>query len=255
MMEARGDDVHIWFLKPANFDSQKKYPLVQLIHGGPQQSWGDDWSNRWNPQLWANAGYAVSMINFHGSTGYGQSFTDSVSTNWGSYPYFDIMNGTDYVISRYPWIDGTKVSACGGSFGGYMINWILGNTDRFTALVDHDGIFDTKAAYYSTEEIWFPEWEFAGKPWNSPLYDKWNPSKLVNKWKTPTLIIHGGRDYRIDISQGLGTFTALQRRNITSKLLVFPQENHWVLNSRNGIKWYHAVLGWLNTFNNITQNF
>jgi len=227
--------------------------LVHLIHGGPQQAWGDDWSYRWNPQLWASHGYAVAGVNFHGSTGFGQSFTDSIRGNWGSYPYFDILNATDYLLNSFRWLDGARVSACGGSYGGYMINWILGNTDRFSALVAHDGIFDTRAAYFATEELWFPEWEFKGTPWAAPtLYDKWNPANLVVNWTSntsPTLVIHGGRDYRLDVSQGLATFTALQRRGIDSKFLYFPLENHWVLNPHNGIKWYETVLGWLDEHN------
>jgi dipeptidyl aminopeptidase/acylaminoacyl peptidase len=243
------DEVDIWFMNPLNFDDSIKWPLVLLIHGGPQQSWGDDWSFRWNPQLWTAHGYAVAMINFHGSTGYGQDFTDSISGNWGGYPFDDIMNGTVYILINYQWLYKNKVSACGAYFGCFFIIWFIGNTTRFSSLVVHDGMFDTRAAYYSTEEIWFNEWEFKGQPWNSDLYDKWNPRNLVKNWKTPTLVVHGGRDYRLDLSQGLSTFTTLQRMNITSQFLYFPLENHWVLNPLNGIKWYNTVLSWLDRFN------
>jgi len=194
------------------------------------------------------------MINFHGSTGFGQNFTDSISGNWGGYPFEDIMIGTKFLLSIFPWIDGEHVSACGASYGGYMINWLLGNAPGyFSAFVLHDGMFDSIVSYYITDELWFPEFEFKGTPWahQDNTYEKWNPSnsdKLL-QWNTPTLIIHGGKDYRLEVSQGLSTFTALQRLGITSELLYFPLENHWILNPRNGIKWYHSVIGWLDRFN------
>jgi len=242
--------VQVWLIKPLGFDENKKWPLVHLIHGGPQQSWGDDWSYRWNPHLWSQHGYAVAMVNFHGSTGFGQNFTDAIRGNWGSYPFWDILNATDYLTRNFSWIDKTRIHGCGASYGGYMINWILGNTKIFRSLIAHDGIFDVRAAYFSTEELWFNEWEFFGTPWtNRELYDKWNPANLVNSWSTPTLVIHGGRDYRLDISQGLSTFTALQRNNVKSRLFYLPMENHWVLNDNNGIKWYQTVFDWLDTNN------
>jgi len=244
-----GDTVYGWVVPPVNYKPGQKYPVVQLVHGGPQGNWGDDWSYRWNPQLWAAHGYFVYMIDFHGSTGYGQAFTDAISGNWGSYPYWDIMNGTEYVLSQYPDMDPNRVAACGASYGGFMINWIQGHTNFFKALVTHDGIFDTTLGYYATEELWFPEWEFKGLPWEVPEnYQKWNPAAFINNWQTPHLIIHGQHDYRLPVSHGLGAFTVLQRKNIPSQFLYFTEENHWVLNDANGIKWYHTVLAWLDRF-------
>jgi len=186
------------------------------------------------------------MIDFHGSTGYGQKFTNSILGNWGSYPFEDIMKGTSEMVNKHPWIDSNRLVACGASYGGYMINWIQGQTTIFKALVTHDGLFDTRFGYYSTEELWFAEAEFSGLPWDgTSVYDKWNPANYVANWKTPHLIIHGQRDFRLPLGNGLAAFTALQRRGVPSKLLYFTMENHWVLNDENGIKWYHAVLGWL----------
>jgi dipeptidyl aminopeptidase/acylaminoacyl peptidase len=245
-----GAKIQGFYLKPVGFDENKVWPLVILIHGGPQSPWNNDWSFRWNPQMWASRGYAVAMFNFHGSPGFGQNFTDIISGNWGSYPYWDIINGTNYVLAQNKYLHKQLVSACGASYGGYMINWIMGQSSMFNSLVVHDGMFDTVSAYYTTEQLWFPEWEFKGKPWTSrDIYDKWNPSNYVTNWATPALVIHGGRDYRLDITQGLSVFTTLQRLGIPSKLLVFPEENHWVLNPNNGIKWYHSVLDWLDQWN------
>lgn len=242
--------IQSWLLKPYNFTETTKWPVVLLIHGGPQGAWLDDWSYRWNPQLWASHGYAVIAINPHGSTGFGQKFTDAVSKNWGGKPFIDLMNGTDAALQRYSWMKPQSVFACGASYGGYMINWINSQTNRFKALVCHDGAFDTMGLYYSTDELWFNEWEFGGVPWQNPkLYDVFNPLRYSSQMKTPTLIIHGGRDYRLPISQGISTFTALQRRGIPSKLLYFPEENHWVLNPSNGILWYNTVLAWLDQWN------
>jgi len=186
------------------------------------------------------------MIDFHGSSGYGQNFTDSILGHWGSYPYEDIIIGTNYALNLYRWMDPNRLSACGASFGGFMINWIQGHTTIFKALVTHDGIFDTVGAYYSTEELWFPEAEFKGTPWdNFPLYMKFNPMAFVNKWQTPHLIIHGQHDYRLELYHGLGAYTTLQRMGIPSKFLYMTMENHWVLSDENSIKWYHTVLDWL----------
>jgi len=218
--------------------------------GDHKEFFGDSWGYRWNAQLWASRGYAVAMVNFHGSTGFGQNFTNTVTGNWGSYPLIDIMNATEFLLGYFKWIDPNKLSACGASFGGYMINWLLGNTNKFNALVCHDGKFDTHNSYFSTDELWFPEWDFYGTPWSAPeLYDKWDPSSLVTKWETPTLIIHGGRDYRVDLAQGLSTFTALQRLGKTSELLYFPLETHFVSSPRNSIKWYNTVLDFLDRYN------
>jgi dipeptidyl aminopeptidase/acylaminoacyl peptidase len=237
-----------WLFKPLGWqpETKRSWPVAFLIHGGPQGAWTNDWSYRWNPQLWAARGYAVVMINPHGSTGFGQAFTDEVSGDWGGAPFTDLMRGLDYILANNAWMDRNRICACGASYGGYMINWIHGHTKRFRCLVNHDGVFDTRFAYYSTDELWFPEWEFKGVPWQNPvLYQKWNPQNYVGNWSTPTLVIHGGKDYRLPITEGIATFTALQRRGIPSMLLYFPEENHWVLNARNSIMWYDTVLGWL----------
>ena len=236
-----------WLLKPANFSPAKKYPLAFLIHGGPQSAWMDAFSTRWNPQVYTGAGYVVVMINFHGSTGYGQKFTDSISTEWGSYPYEDLMKGLDYALQQYRFIDRKRVAALGASYGGYMINWLNGHTDRFRCMVNHDGLFDLKSMYYTTEELYFTEHDFKTPPFkDATLYDKWNPSNHVDKWKTPTLVIHGGKDYRVPQGEGFSTFTALQRQGIESRLLFFPDENHWVLKPANSLRWHKEVLGWIN---------
>eukprot|EP01100_Stratorugosa_tubuloviscum_P010454 TRINITY_DN448_c0_g1_i1.p1 TRINITY_DN448_c0_g1~~TRINITY_DN448_c0_g1_i1.p1 ORF type:complete len:727 (+),score=357.62 TRINITY_DN448_c0_g1_i1:43-2181(+) len=247
--ENGGDMVQGWLLRPIGWNNSAayhSYPVALLIHGGPEDAWIDSWSYRWNPQLWASHGYAVISINPHGSTGYGQAFQDAVNGNWGGLPFQDIMTGVDFALANFPWMDPNRVGACGASYGGYMINWINGHTNRFKALVCHDGMFDTYAGYFETDELWFPEWEFLGTPWTpGSVYEKWNPRNYVSSWQTPTLVIHGGRDFRLPLTQGLSAFTSLQRQNIPSKLLFFPEENHWVLNQRNSIMWYNEVLGWL----------
>jgi dipeptidyl aminopeptidase/acylaminoacyl peptidase len=245
---ALGDTVHGWIVYPVDFDPAKKYPVAFLIHGGPQGSFGNDFHYRWNPQAYAGAGYAAVTVDFHGSTGYGQAFTDAIRDDWGGKPYEDLVKGLDYALSRYPFLDATRMCALGASYGGYMINWIAGQplADRFRCLVSHDGNLDERAAYYMTEELWFPEWEHGGTPWENPQgYEKQNPVNFVKNWKTPTLVIHGQKDYRIADAQGLATFTALQRKGIPSQLLFFPDENHWVLKPRNSIQWHETVLAWL----------
>ncbi|KAI9009563.1 S9C family peptidase [Gaertneriomyces semiglobifer] len=243
---AEDEQVMGWIYKPTNFKAEERYPLAFLIHGGPEGAWNDGWSYRWNPQMWASAGYAVVTINFHGSTGYGSSFTESILKNWGSRPYDDLMIGLDYVLEQYGFIDADRMAALGASYGGYMINWINGHSKRFRCLVNHDGIFSTKSAYYATEELFFPEHEFAGTPYeNADLYKKFDPSEFVQEWATPTLIIHGEKDYRLPVTEGLSAFTALQRRGIPSRFLYFPDENHWVLKPGNSVRWYTEVLKWL----------
>ncbi len=244
---ANGENVFGYVVKPVDFKRDKKYPMAFLIHGGPQGSFGNAWSYRWNPQVYAGAGYGVVMIDFHGSTGYGQAFTDSISGDWGGKPLQDLKLGLDAALKDNPWIDGDRVCALGGSYGGYMINWIAGQwPDRFKCLVSHDGIFDNRTMYYSTEELWFPEHEFAGPEYQNPSsYAKFNPVDFVGKWKTPMLVIHGAQDYRVPDSQGLAVFTALQRRGVPSELLYFPNENHWVLQPADSIEWYDTVLAWL----------
>ncbi len=239
--------VYAYLVKPVDFDPGKKYPIAFLIHGGPQGSFGDNFHYRWNPQVYAGAGFAVLMIDFHGSTGYGQAFTDAISGDWGGKPLRDLQKGLAAALERYPFLDGERAAALGASFGGYMINWIAGNwPDSFKALVNHDGNLDERMAYFDTEELWFPEWEHGGTPWDNPEgYEKFNPVNLVSKWKTPMLVIHGAKDFRVVETQGMATFTALQRRGIPSRFLYFPDENHWVLKPHNSILWHETVLEWI----------
>jgi dipeptidyl aminopeptidase/acylaminoacyl peptidase len=241
------ETVYGYVVKPADFELGKKYPVAFLIHGGPQGSFDNTFHYRWNPQVYAGAGYAVVMVDFHGSTGYGQAFTDSIRDDWGGKPLEDLKKGLDAALARYSWLDGDRVAALGASFGGYMINWIAGNwPNRFRCLVMHDGTLDERFAYFDTEELWFPEWEHAGTPWSNPQnYEKHNPVNFVKNWKTPMLVIHGALDYRVPDTQGLATFNTLQRLGIPSKLLYFPDENHWVLKPANSILWHETVLAWL----------
>jgi dipeptidyl aminopeptidase/acylaminoacyl peptidase len=243
---ANDDDVQGFLIKPSGFDPAKKYPLKFLIHGGPQGAWGNSWTYRWNAELFAANGYVVVMINFHGSTGYGQKFTDSISGDWGGKPYVDLMKGLDYVEKTYPFIDKNREAALGASYGGYMVNWLLGHTDRFKCIVSHDGVFNTESAYGTTEELWFPEWEFKGPPWKQrELYRKFSPHLFADKFKTPTLVVHGQNDYRLDVSEGFQLFTTLQRLKVPSKMLYFPDEGHWVLKPQNSRLWYKTVNDWV----------
>ncbi|MCK9460502.1 MAG: S9 family peptidase [Proteobacteria bacterium] len=243
---AGGDKVHGFLLKPPGFDPKKKYPLLLLVHGGPQGAFGDEFHFRWNLQMFATPGFVVAAINFHGSTGYGQAFTDSISGDWGGKPYDDLVKGIDFLVGKHPFIDGGNVSAAGASYGGFMINWMLGHTDRFRSLVSHDGVFNQISMYGSTEELWFPEWEYKGTPWDAPeLYAKHNPVDHVGKFKTPTLVVHGENDFRVPYGQGLELFTALQRKGVESKLLLFPDENHFVQRPQNARLWWNTVLEWL----------
>jgi len=246
---AHGDKVQGWLLRPGRFEPGRKYPVALIIHGGPQGAIMDSFHYRWNPQAFAGAGYVAVAINFHGSTGFGQSFTDAINKDWGGAPYEDLMKGLDYVLATYGFTDGDRVAALGASYGGWMINWIAGHTDRFRALVSHDGELDITSTYYSTEELWFPEWEFGGAPWqNREMYERWSPEKFVDRWKTPMLVIHGGRDYRLVETEGMSVFTALQRRGVPSKFVLFPDENHWVLKPRNSVFWYDTVLAWIDRY-------
>ncbi len=241
------ETVYTYVVKPVDFDPNKKYPVAFLIHGGPQGSFSNHFHYRWNPQVYAGAGYAAVMVDFHGSTGYGQAFTDSIRGDWGGKPLEDLKKGLAATLERYSWMDGNRVAALGASFGGYMINWIAGNwPDRFRCLVNHDGNLDERMAYFDTEELWFPEWDHEGTPWTNPQgYEKHNPINYIKNWKTPMLVIHGALDFRVVDTQGISTFTALQRRGIPSKLLYFPDENHWVLKPQNSILWHETVLSWL----------
>jgi dipeptidyl aminopeptidase/acylaminoacyl peptidase len=243
---ANRDPVEGFLVKPPNFDPNKKYPVKFLIHGGPEGAWGDDWSYRWNPELFAANGYVVIMINFHGSTGYGQKFIDAINGDWGGAPFEDLMKGLDYAEKTYPFIDKDRECALGASYGGYMTNWILGHTDRFKCIVTHDGMFNTEAAWGTTEELWFNEWEFKGTPYNNrELYRKWSPHLSATNFKTPTLVVHGQLDYRLDVSEGFQLFTTLQRLKVPSKMLYFPDEGHWVLKPQNSQLWYKTVNDWV----------
>lgn len=242
------EEVYCYVVKPANWDPDKRYPVAFLIHGGPQGSFGNHFHYRWNPQAYAGAGYAAVMVDFHGSTGYGQAFTDAITGHWGDRPLEDLQLGLAAALKRYPWMDGNRVAALGASYGGYMINWIAGNwSDRFRCLVSHDGNLDERMAYYDTEELWFPEWEHGGPQFDNPQgYEKHNPINFVKNWKTPMLVIHGELDYRVVVTQGIATFNALQRKGIPSRFLYFPDENHWVLQPHNSILWHDTVIDWLN---------
>jgi dipeptidyl aminopeptidase/acylaminoacyl peptidase len=243
---ANDDEVQGFMIKPPGFDPAKKYPLKFLIHGGPQGAWGNLWTYRWNAELFAANGYVVVMINFYGSTGYGQKFTDSISGDWGGKPYIDLMKGLDYVEKTYPFIDKNREAALGASYGGYMANWLLGHTDRFKCIVSHDGMFNSESAYGTTEELWFNEWEFGGPPWkNREKYRRYSPHLFADKFKTPTLVIHSQNDYRLDVSEGFQLFTTLQRLKIPSKMLYFPDEGHWVLKPQNSRLWYKTVNDWV----------
>src|SRR6266567_1935944 len=283
---ANDEEVQGFMVKPPGFDPNKKYPLKFLIHGGPRGAWGNEWTYRWNAELFAapsspqsvgrdsvepksgpspggstesrpikasspfangaTDGYVVVMINFQGSTGYGQKFTDSISGDWGSKPYVDLMKGLDYVEKTYPFIDKNREAALGASYGGYMANWLLGHTDRFKCIVSHDGTFNTESAYGTTEELWFPNWEFGGPPWkNREVYRKWSPHEYAANFKTPTLVVHGQNDYRIDVSQAFDLFTTLQILKVPSTMLYFPDEGHWVLKPQNSRLWYKTVNDWV----------
>jgi dipeptidyl aminopeptidase/acylaminoacyl peptidase len=245
---ALGDSVYGWILKPPGFDPSKQYPLVYLLHGGPQTAWLDLWHARWNYQMFAARGYVVAAVNRHGSTGYGQKFTDAVSQHWGDYPYEDLMKGLD-VLARLPYVDSTRMGAAGASYGGYMVYWIAGHTNRFKALVAHDGVFDPASMAGTTEELWFVDWEFGGPPYASrALYEKWSPLNFARNWKTPILIVHSQLDYRVDLSEGYAAFTAAKVLGVPAKFLYFPDEGHFVLKPRNRRLWWGTVLDWLDQY-------
>ncbi len=235
--------IHGFIVKPPQFDKTKKYPMVLLIHGGPQGAWFDSWSYRWNSQMWAARGYVTVLINPHGSTGYGQAFTEQISGDWGGAVYEDLMKGVDHVV-KLGYVDPNRLGAAGGSYGGYMVNWILGHTNRFKALVSHAGVYNL-TSMYATEELWFTDWEFKGTPWDNPeLYTKWSPHLSAKNFKTPTLVVHGELDYRVPVGEGLQLFSTLQRKGVPSKLLYYPDEGHWILKPQNSELWYKTVLGW-----------
>ncbi|HEX5884471.1 MAG TPA: S9 family peptidase [Pyrinomonadaceae bacterium] len=250
---AAGKKIHGFIVKPTNFDASKKYPLLVLIHGGPQSAWNDNWGYRWNPQVFANAGYVVFAPNPRGSTGYGQQFVNEISGDWAGKVFIDLMNGVADVLRRNSFIDRNRIGAAGASYGGYMVNWILGHNNdprfRFKVLVSHDGVYNLESMYATTEELWFPEWEFKGTPWTNPaMYSRWSPHKFVQNFNTPILIIHGELDYRVPIGEGMQLFTAVQRKGVDSKILIFPDEGHWVLKPQNSHLWFNTVLDWLDKY-------
>ena len=244
---AGGEQVYGYMVKPWNWEPGKSYPVAFIVHGGPQSSYANTWSYRWNPEFYAGAGYAAVFIDFHGSQGYGQAFTDSISGDWGGKPLEDLKLGLAAALARYPWLDGDRACALGASYGGYMVNWIAGAwPDRFRCLVSHAGIFDAQMMSYTTEELWFDEWEHGGTYFDKPeAYEKWSPAQFVKQWRTPMLVIHGQLDFRIPYTQGLAVFTALQRRGIESRFLFFPDENHWISKPANSLQWHDEVLHWL----------
>ncbi len=241
------ETVYGWIVKPWNFEPGRRYPVAFIVHGGPQSSLGNGFHYRWNAQTYAGAGYAVLFIDFHGSTGYGQAFTDSISGDWGGKPLVDLQRGLAAAGAKYAWLDTDRACALGGSYGGYMVSWIAGNwPDGFVCLVNHAGVFDTRAMGYMTEELWFTEWEFGGTVYDAPtLYEKWNPANHVKNWTTPMLVLHGELDYRVPYTQGIAAFTAAQRKGIPSQYLHFPDENHWILKPHNSIQWHDTVMAWL----------
>jgi dipeptidyl aminopeptidase/acylaminoacyl peptidase len=249
---AGGTQIQGWMVRPPNFDQTKKYPLLVLIHGGPQSAWNDNWGYRWNPQVFAAAGYVVFQPNPRGSLGFGQQFVNEISGDWAGKVYTDIMNGVEKAAAL-PFVDRQRIGAAGASYGGYMVNWLLGHNDhprvKFKTFVSHAGVYNLTSMYGVTEELWFAEWEFRGTPWDAPaLYEKWSPHRFVKNFNTPTLVTHGEIDYRVPIGEGLQLFTALQKQGVPSKLVVFPDEGHWILKPQNSRFWYGQVIGWLDKY-------
>jgi dipeptidyl aminopeptidase/acylaminoacyl peptidase len=246
---AEGRSIHGMIIKPPFFQEDRRYPMILLIHGGPQGAFGDDFHFRWNAQMFASPGYVVVQLNPTGSTGYGQQLTDDISGDWGGKCYTDIMKGVDYVIATYPYIDGGRIGAAGASYGGYMINWIEGHTDRFRCLVSHAGVYNLTSMYGATEELWFPEWEFKGTPWSNPvMYEKFSPHRFAGNFKTPCLVVHGEHDYRVPYTEGLQLFTALQRQGVPSKLLFYPDETHFVQKPQNAELWWNTLYDWFEEY-------
>lgn len=240
-----GEEISGFLVRPPGFVLTKKYPLLVLIHGGPQGAWGQSWSYRWNAQVFANAGFLVFMPNPRGSVGYGQRFTDEIRGDWGGMAYHDIMSGVDH-MTDFPYVDAERMVAAGASYGGYMVNWILGHSTRFRALVSHAGVYDLESFFGATEELWFPLWEFGSPPWKDrAMYRQWSPSEFVEAFETPTLVVHGAKDYRVPDTQGMQLYTALQMEGVPSHFVYFPDEGHWVRKPRNSIYWYASVIDWL----------
>jgi dipeptidyl aminopeptidase/acylaminoacyl peptidase len=250
---AKGEKVHGYVMKPWNAKAGEKYPVAFLVHGGPQSSFANNWSYRWNPQTYAGSGYAVVFIDFHGSIGYGQDFTDSISQDWGGKPLVDLQKGMEAASKKFPWLDKNNACALGASYGGYMMNWIAGQwSDGFKCIVNHAGIFDTRSMYYTTEELWFTEWENGGTYYDVPAkHEKHNPTHFVKNWKTPMLVTQGELDFRVPSAQSFAAFTALQRRGIDSQFLIFPDENHHILKPANSLLWHKTVINWLDKYTKI----
>lgn len=240
---AGGTPVQMWIIKPPGFDPARQWPLVFWVHGGPQGAFLDAWSTRWNPQVWAAQGYVLALPNPRGSTGFGQKFTDEISRDWGGRVFEDLMAALAH-LEQQPWIDRSRMAAAGASYGGYMMNWFQGHTDKFRTLVTHCGVYEFVSMYGSTEEVWFDEWDH-GIPWEDPDFEKWSPHKHAAKFRTPNLIIHNELDFRVPIHQGLSLFTTLQRQGVPSKLLIFPDEGHWVLKPQNSELWHTTIFDWL----------
>ena len=249
---ANGDSVHGFVLRPPQWSEGRRFPAVLLVHGGPQGAWLDTWHSRWSYQMFASPGFGLVIVNPRGSTGYGQRFVDDVSRDWGGKVFTDLMNGLDAAAGRYAWLDTTRLGAAGGSFGGYMVNWLAGHSNRFDALVSHAGVFNLEAMGGATEELWFIEWEFGGPWWDSTAmaqqYRRWSPHLAAGNFRTPTLVLHGELDYRVPYTEGISMFTALQRKNVPSRLVVFPDEGHWIGKPQNQRLWWHEVLGWLRKY-------
>jgi dipeptidyl aminopeptidase/acylaminoacyl peptidase len=240
--------IHAWIVKPPDFDPSRRYPLLYLVHGGPQGAWADSWGYRWNPQVFASAGYVVMMPNPRGSTGFGQQFTDEISRDWNGKVFEDLMKGVDFA-EALPYVDRARKGAAGASYGGYMMNWFLGHTTRFKALLSHAGVYNLTSMYGATEELWFPEWDLGGTPWtNRAGYEKASPHMYAERFTTPTLVTHGELDFRVPIGEGLQLYTTLQRLNVPSKLIVFPDEGHWINRPANSALWYRAFIEWMDRF-------
>lgn len=246
---ADGARIHSFVIKPPNFQPNQRYPVILLIHGGPEGFWGYSWTYRWNAQVFAAAGYVVVESNPRGSTGYGQKFVDDIDGDWGGRPFDDLMAVTDHIVAEMPYTDGSRLTAAGGSYGGYMADWLEGHTQRFKALISHSGVYDLNSEFGGTEELWFPLWEFGGAPWDKQdVYTKWSPSTYVKDFHTPMLVFHGEQDFRVPYTQSLQFFTALQLQKIPSKLVIFPEEGHWILKPQNSLLWYKTFIDWLDSW-------
>jgi dipeptidyl aminopeptidase/acylaminoacyl peptidase len=243
-----GAKVHGFVLLPPSFEPGRHYPALVLVHGGPQGNWHSEWSPRWNAALFAAHGFVVAMPNFRGSTGYGQKFTDAITHHWGDLPFDDVMAYTD-ALGKKAYVDPHRICAAGASYGGYLINWIMGHTDRYRCLISHDSLFDLESFWGSTEELWFPEWELGGTPWESrEMYRRWSPALAIEHAKTPTLVVHGSLDYRVPLSEGLQLFTSLRRQGVPARLVNFPDEGHWVLKPKDFVFWFDQMFKWLDQY-------